>query len=187
MIHRLKYWLWEKAHPNQPWMCPGTIEFLQTHLSNSMSGLEFGSGRSSIWFGQLVGHLTSVEYNSDWYEALKVKLTAENLANVDLRLIRLDHPESAPEEDYSECPSYVAILDEFDRETLDFVIVDGHYRTQCTRKCLNKIKPGGYLLIDDTNRWDSLDSLKIPQDWLVVDRSSNGLKSAIIWQKPPHN
>ncbi|MBF2005158.1 class I SAM-dependent methyltransferase [Chlorogloeopsis fritschii PCC 9212] len=185
MLYRVKYWIWEKLHPDAPWMCPATVEFCKKYLSHSMSVLEFGSGRSSVWFGKRVANLTSIEYNADWYQSVKKKIATANLDNVDLRLILLNHPSSEPEqENYERCPNYVAVLDEFEDESLDFVIVDGHYRTNCTRKCLSKIKPSGYLLIDDTNKWNSLDVLKIPQDWSVVHQSTNGLKTAMIWQKP---
>jgi hypothetical protein len=188
MISRVKYWFYVKAHPDEPWLCPGTVEFCQTHLSISMSVLEFGSGRSTIWFSQRVGHLTSVEHNSDWYNSVKAKLEIAKVANVDLRLIPLDHIDSEPEQEFYEiCPNYVAVVNEFEDESLDFVIVDGHYRTNCTRESLPKIKSGGYLLIDDTNMWSSFDVLKIPENWLIVDQSTNGIKTATIWQKPPKN
>lgn len=185
IIHRLNYWIWEKSHPNEPWMCPGTIKFCQTHLSPPMSALEFGSGRSSIWFSQRVQNLTSVEHDVNWYQSVKEKLEKENVTNINLRLITLDHPLSEPEHDfYEKIPSYVAILDEFDDGSLDLIIVDGHYRTTCAKNCFHKIKPGGYLLIDDTNLWPSLTSLSIPQDWSIVDQSTNGIKTCIVWQKP---
>ncbi|WP_373529163.1 class I SAM-dependent methyltransferase [Nostoc sp.] len=186
LLHRIKYWIWEKFHPNKPWMCPGTVKFCERYLTNSMSMLEFGSGRSSVWFGQRVANLTSIEDNPDWYQSVKTKIESANLANVDLRLIPLNHPSLQPEQEfYERCPNYVAVLDEFEEESLDFVIVDGHYRTNCTRKCLSKIKPSGYLLIDDTNMWNSLDLLKIPENWLIVNQSTNGIKTAVIWQKSP--
>lgn len=183
--YRVRYWIWEKLHPDQPWLCPGTVEFCKNHLSTSMSMLEFGSGRSSAWFSKRVSKLTSIEHDTDWYKLVKSNLEKENIANVNLRLIPLDHPLSEPEKEfYDPCPRYVAVLDEFEDESLDFIIIDGHYRTTCARKCLNKIKSGGYLLIDDTNLWNSLETLNIPQDWSVVNQSTNDIKTAIVWQKP---
>ena len=72
-----------------------------------MSALEFGSGRSGIWFSQRVQNLTSVEHDLDWYQSVKDKLEKENVTNINLRLITLDHPLSEPEHDfYEKIPSY---------------------------------------------------------------------------------
>ena len=46
-----------------------------------MSALEFGSGRSGIWFSQRVQNLTSVEHDLDWYQSVKDKLEKENVTN----------------------------------------------------------------------------------------------------------
>lgn len=183
--YRVKYWIWEKLNPDKPWLCEGTIEFCKNNLNSSMLVLEFGSGRSTAWFAQKVNKLISIEYDTNWYEIVKKQLESKNITNVNLRLITLDHDSSEPEKDsYEICPKYIAALDEFEDNTFDFIIIDGHYRTNCTRKSISKLKPGGYLLVDDINLWNSLDALTIPVDWSVANQSSNGIKKAIVWQKP---
>ena len=148
-----------------------------------MSALEFGSGRSTRWLGKLVGHLISVEHNSKWYETTREQLVEDEITNVDLRLVPLDHPESAPERiEYSPVPNYVAVADGVSDRSLGLAIVDGHYRTNCIRHLVPKIAPGGYLLVDDIDMWPSPESLPVPEDWRVVDDSTNGVKRCIIWQ-----
>ncbi len=65
LLARLRYWVWERMNPDKPWMCPDTIKFCEAHLSRSMKALEFGSGRSTMWFSTKVGHLTSVEHDEE--------------------------------------------------------------------------------------------------------------------------
>lgn len=185
IVPRMKFWLWEKRHPDLPWMTPGTIAFCERHLKPSMRALEFGSGRSTHWFAKHVGHLTSVEHNRGWFDEVKGQIERAGLDNVDYRFVPLDHAESEPEpRDPAEFPAYVRVADEFADRSLDLVIVDGHYRTLCVRRALPRIAPGGYLLVDDMELWPSPDDLPVPSDWRVADRSSNGLKSCIIWQAP---
>ncbi len=180
---RIKYWFWEKLNPEKPWMCPGTVRFCEQRLHKSMSALEFGSGRSTFWFAQKVGHLTSIEHQPDWYKRTNAQLTQAQIKNVDYRLVELNHPESQPEQaEYSPLPDYVGITHQFPDQSLDFVVVDGHYRTNCVRQVIPKIAAGGYLLVDDTNLWPSIQSLGIPEHWQIVDDSSNGLKRCVIWQ-----
>jgi len=183
LVARLRYWAWEKANPDKPWMCPGTIKFLQNNLSRSMTALEFGSGRSTLWFSTLVGNLTSVEHNSAWYEQVKQQLADAGVRNVDYRHVPLDHPMSEPERSsYEPTPDYVAVADGFPEGALHFVVVDGHYRTHCARHAISKIAKGGYLLIDDVNMWPTLSALPVPPSWHIADDSTNGLKRCVIWQ-----
>ena len=62
-----------------------------------MKALEFGSGRSTLWFSSLVGSLTSIEYDAGWYEQAKQRLRDANATNVDYRVVPLSHPISEPE------------------------------------------------------------------------------------------
>jgi len=182
-LARVRYWLWERANPDKPWMCPGTIRFCQARLSKSMNALEYGSGRSTRWFSTLVGHLTSVEHNASWYETVKARIEADAINNVDYKFVPLNHPESEGERaEYTPVPDYVAVADGFGDRSLDFAVVDGHYRTHCVRHLIPKIALGGYLLVDDINLWGSPDELPIPADWHVADDSTNGIKRCIVWQ-----
>jgi predicted O-methyltransferase YrrM len=182
-IARVRCWLWERANPNMPWLCPGTIEFCRTHLTKSMKALEFGSGRSTHWFAGLVGHLISVEHNAEWHRIVAKQIADARLANVDYRLVPLSHPESEGERpDYAPMPDYVTVADALADRSLDFAVVDGHYRTHCVRHVVPKMAPGGYLLVDDINFWPSPASLPIPADWRIVDDSTDGIKRCIVWQ-----
>jgi len=149
-----------------------------------MTGLEFGSGRSTVWFAGKLRRLTSVEHDPDWFATISRKLADAGLRNVDYRLIPLDHPKSAPEQEvYDPLPKYVAIAADFPDESLDFIVVDGHYRSHCIRQSHCKLKPGGFLLVDDANLWPDTKP-PVLTHWLEVSRSSNGLKTTVIWQKP---
>jgi len=180
---RLRYWVWERRNPDKPWMCPGTIAFCESHLSPSMTALEFGSGRSTMWFSKMVGRLTSVEHDRQWYEQVRQQLAEAKISNVDYRLVPLNHPKSEPERvDYSPVPDYVAVADGVPDKSIGFAVVDGHYRTNCVRHLVPKIATGGYLLVDDINMWPSPESLPVPAGWPVADDSTNGVKRCIVWQ-----
>jgi hypothetical protein len=183
LLARIRYKLWERANPDKPWLCPGTVAFLQAQLNKSMVAAEFGSGRSTGWFAALVGRLWSIEHNRVWYERVRRQLEEAGVTNVDYRFVALDHPESEPERaEYDPPPAYVAVADEFPDRGLGLAVVDGHYRTHCVRRLIPKIAPGGFLLVDDVNMWPSPAALPVPASWRVVDDSTNGIKRCIIWQ-----
>jgi predicted O-methyltransferase YrrM len=180
---RVKYWVWEKRNRDKPWLCPGTVAFCEAKLSKSMKALEFGSGRSTHWLARLVGHVTSVEHDATWYSEVQQQLALAQATNVDYLNIPLDHPLSAPEQpSYQPIPKYVAVADCFADQSLDLIIVDGHYRKTCIRHATRKLAPRGYLLLDDANRWPSLAALGVPPHFRIVDDSTNGIKRCVIWQ-----
>lgn len=52
---RVRYFAWEPMNMDKPWLCPSSVRFCDLNLTRSMTGLEFGSGRSTAWFaGKLV-------------------------------------------------------------------------------------------------------------------------------------
>jgi hypothetical protein len=162
---RLRYWIWEKLNPGKPWLCPGTIAFCEASLAKTMASL------------------TSVEHDERWYREIRAQLAQAQVTNVDYLNVPLEHPLSAPERSsYDPVPQYVKVADRFADHGLDFIVVDGHYRTTCIRHVARKLSPGGYLLLDDAQRWTNLADLGVPSSWRIVNDSSNGLKRCIIWQ-----
>jgi predicted O-methyltransferase YrrM len=150
-----------------------------------MRGLEFGSGRSTRWLARRVESLISVEHVEDWHRVVRQQLGQASIQNVDVRMIPLDHAEAQPEQaHYETTPRYVAVLDEAVDGSLDFVLVDGHYRSACIRKCLTKIRCGGLLVVDDTNLWATAGGPPVPPEWDCVDSSTNGTKTAQILRRP---
>jgi predicted O-methyltransferase YrrM len=168
-------------HPNEPWISPGAVQFCATHLSRNQAGLEWGSGRSTRWYGERLARLLSIEFNPDWHADVNENI--KDLPDVECRLIRLEHPSDQPTKpDYDPLPKYVAVAKEFPDNSLDFVVVDGHYRQACVKQALTKLKPGGLLLVDDF--WFlPLPEWGVPSSWPVVHKSNNSYKSTIIFRK----
>ena len=185
MLQRVKYALdrsLELLHPNDPWISPAAVQFCNANLNRSQVGLEWGSGRSTRWFAQRLKRLLSIEYNKEWHA--KVTAAISDLPNVECRYIPLDHPLDEPcRADYDPIPKYVGVVEAFCDNSLDFVVVDGHYRPICIRHALRKIKPDGLLLVDDAG-WLQLTDWGVPPAWPVVHNSHNSYKSTTVWQKP---
>ena len=184
VLARVQYWIYEKQNPDKPWLCPGTIRFLDSALTKEMIGVEFGSGRSTHWLAKRMKRLISIEHFRPWYETVQKQIEDSSLSNVDYRLIPLDHPESEPErEHYEPLPKYVSWLQDVQDETYDFVLVDGHYRTTCIRESLPKLKLGGMLVVDDVEMWYRQNGPPVPETWECIDSSTNGLKTTKIWRR----
>jgi hypothetical protein len=57
----------EARNPENPWLTKQAVHFLSQTLRADDVGIEFGSGRSTIWFARRLRHLISVENNPLWY------------------------------------------------------------------------------------------------------------------------
>lgn len=144
--NRLATLYYEKANPNHPWLTRSANEILDSYLIKSDVGLEFGSGRSTAWIARRIGHLTSVEHNYAWAAKVQGILNEATLNNVDYKSIPKD-----VEEEQGNDSEYVKVVDAFDTNSLDFCLVDGIYRDFCALKVIDKLRPGGLLVIDNAN------------------------------------
>lgn len=167
VARRLAYKLYEHRHPEEPWLAQGTIAWLDEHLPREGVGIEWGSGRSTQWFARRLRHLTSVESDSRWHTIVSEQIA--ELPNVDY-LLRSDEA------------GYVGVVDGFDDESVDFVLVDGDFREACIRTAIPKLKPGGLLAVDNT---DWLRAWPVPPGWAVLVRTKNVMTETTVWQKPP--
>ena len=148
IVNRVAEMRYQRLSPDEPWLTMQANQILLTLLKPEDVGVEFGSGRSTVWFAKRVRSLTSVEHNEQWYGKVQNLLATSGADNVDYILCPRDLPDA--EGDRS---AYVAVLDRFVSDKLDFALVDGVYRDHCALHALKKLRPGGVLIIDNVNRY----------------------------------
>jgi predicted O-methyltransferase YrrM len=124
--------------PAKPWISCDAIRVLRRHLNTRSRVLEFGSGMSTAWYSAHAGEVFSVENNAAWYERIKVLLAANGRTNANYAF-------AADEE------SYVNFMAD-DAKGFDLIMIDGDWRSQCVANALDKLRPGGILYIDNSDR-----------------------------------
>ncbi|MCK4789404.1 MAG: class I SAM-dependent methyltransferase [Desulfobacteraceae bacterium] len=144
MWNRLNVMRREFSNPGEPWLTKTANQILSSYLRNSDTGLEFGSGRSTLWFARRVSVLTSIEENPRWYNRVTKMLEDARIYNVTQLLVEKGRNNSA---------AYVQVCKKFSKNSLDFVLVDGCYRAACATTIIEYIRPGGILIIDDAHRY----------------------------------
>src|SRR5262245_1830029 len=136
---------YERAHPGAPWLTPEMNQLLESWLEPHHVGLEFGSGRSTLWLAARVRRLTSVEHDTAWHAKISSRLAERQLTgSVDYRLC----DDGATD---AEGTRYSGITAEFPAESLDFVLVDGMCRDHCALASIAVLKRGGLLIVDNVN------------------------------------
>lgn len=163
---KLKYEKFQKKHPNLPWLTPDAIHVLQ-QLLNGGHGLEYGSGRSTVFFAGLLDRLDSIEHHEGWYHKVKTMLKEKHIENTNLHFVAPNGDVSLPKlssEDQvfmtvEEYPvkdesflDYILKLEIFEDDSLDFILVDGRARRSCCLKAFDKLKKGGLLVLDNSER-----------------------------------
>ena len=146
IVNRLNEVLYHKRYPDHPWLTKSANCILTSYLKKSDIALEFGSGRSTLWFAARIGFLTSVEHDPLWYKRNSLNLKKRNLSNVNCILIEKNDQYNDGWES-----KYVQVAESFSNESLDLVIVDGIYRCACAMTAIDKLRTGGMLIIDNVN------------------------------------
>lgn len=139
----------ERENPDAPWFVPQAIAYLEKELRPEFVGFEWGSGRSTLWFARRVRHITSVEGRRNWFDEVTRWLATDDLAE----RVTLHLAEVSSEHDFSptEIERYAGVIDSMANGSLDFIVVDGHFREACLRRAANKLRPGGLLIIDNSD------------------------------------
>ncbi|MGH2957262.1 MAG: class I SAM-dependent methyltransferase [Solirubrobacterales bacterium] len=141
--------------PERPWIVPAAIGWLRRRIKGDWSVLELGAGRSTPWLARRAGRVVSFEDNELWLRRTAETLEREGL-EVDLRLM--------PVEAFVEA---VAALPDagFDLVILDFLESPQVTRVDVLRPARDKVRPGGLLLLDDSDRPGYAEAYELVAGW----------------------
>jgi predicted O-methyltransferase YrrM len=85
--------------------------------------------------------------------------------------------------------AYVQAIDSYVDESFDLVLIDGRERVQCVEHAMPKVRHGGWLVLDDTDRERYAGAEKFLQAWskrkflgLAPGKSEPG--HTTLWCKP---
>jgi len=166
----------------QPWLAFSAIRFLQKIVTKNMTVYEWGSGGSTLFWSKHVAKVISVEHDPNWFYKLKEKLASKT--NITYKLIEpsTDNSYNAslvadPNASFSKDPdfagynftNYVSDIDQYPDESFDIVVVDGRARPACVFRAIKKIKKGGYLLLDNSEREHYQQAIKLLEGWQRYD------------------
>lgn len=127
----------------QPWWHYDAIRFVEERLPQGARVFEYGGGASTLW---LLGHgaqVVTIEDSAEWTEALLARAP-----HADVRLIEPSGGQIARA--VVDWPAYADMINDQKADSLDLVIVDGVTRRLCVLAAADKVKPGGMLLLDDS-------------------------------------
>lgn len=176
----------DALHNGEPWIVPAALDVLKTIVDPTWTVFEWGSGGSTVFWSKQCAATIAIEHNSIWIDRVTGMMAKHECPdNWELRYVRghgIDHNTAFRE--YA-----AAILEEPD-ESFDLVSVDGEASSRgwCITNALPKIKPGGYLLLDNSDwftknlGWDKQDFVARDLKWIGQPGTFNWWTS--ILRKP---
>ena len=161
-----------------PWLAFEAIDWLDRYLEPGMRAFEWGSGGSTLYLARRVEALVTIEHNATWYERVSRRLESEAIANC--RYL-LHEPRPGSRNGGSAVPGgyvsadkqfsglnfreYCSAIDEHADESFDVVVVDGRARPSCIFHARNKVRRGGVMVVDNSERPDYAAGLELLGGW----------------------
>ena len=118
-----------------PWMPRPFVDFLAPRLNPRLRVFEYGAGASTLFFGERVGQVVSVEHDAAFAAALAPRLPANVRVLVRAR----------------DSAGYVQAIAEMEKAP-HLVVVDGFQRIECAAAARPLLAPDGVLVLDDSER-----------------------------------
>ena len=131
-----------------PWINYAIIQFLHHFLLKDMKVLEFGSGGSSIFFIKRGVKLISIEHEPRWLNDARIRLTSSKIRNWETHLISSKLATNG----IPTSQDYLNPIRKIPDSSIDLVLVDGRHRVDCVKHSLSKVKPNGYIILDNSDR-----------------------------------
>jgi len=171
----------EPLKNDRPWITFSAEKFLRRILRKDMTVFEYGAGSSTLYFSRRVAQVFSIEHDREWFDYLQHEFEKQEITNVVCRLIEPEALDGKNENTYfSDSPpykgksfeAYVKSIDAFPNKHFDIVVVDGRARASCIAHAKNKVKSGGYLMVDNADReayFKGNDFLFDENEWKAYD------------------
>jgi predicted O-methyltransferase YrrM len=182
-----------------PWMTFGAIRFLERSLNKQMRVYEYGVGGSTIFFAKRAGETVSVEHDPEWSRLVIESMTKGGYKNWRIQLAEPGPDDCSRGKDpadpnaYISCDDsfagrsfrdYASKIDEYAAGYFDLIVIDGRARPSCFKHAMPKVKPGGFLVLDNAERdyysyiHRSLDSA----EWTLHDFYGPGPYNLYFWR-----
>jgi hypothetical protein len=152
----------------RPWINFDAQSYLDSIINDKMQVFEYGMGGSTLYFAKRVKMIGSVEHDPEWFRKVEQKITEQGISAFrgqckppKLLDMPIAHPNYAnPTKYLSKCgrykdysfKDYACSIDAYPNDHFDLVFVDGRARPSCIWHAVPKVRLGGFLVLDNSDR-----------------------------------
>jgi SAM-dependent methyltransferase len=142
--------------PERPWIVPAATGWLGRRMRRDWSVLELGSGRSTAWLARRSNRVLSFEDNREWVIRTREDLEKAGIEGAEVRELPIERF----------IPEVAALPDRtYELVVVDFLEAPGAERVDAVRAARSKVKPGGHLLLDDSDRPAYAEAFELLYGW----------------------
>lgn len=147
-----------------PWITYSAMHYLKSLDLSQCNVFEWGSGNSSLYFGEQARRVVSVESNADWY----VYAASNKRENVTTKLLDVEQYCRAIEEEHN---------------NFELIIIDGdiYRRAECAQYAVDKLAAGGLIVLDNSDWLPNTAKLLRERGFTQIDFSGPGPINAYLW------
>jgi hypothetical protein len=140
-VSRIRVILYQLRHSSEPWFTAEALRALKGFVNKNMHAFEWGSGKSTLWLADRLRDVVSVEHDPAWHARVQVMLNEAQVRNAHVKL--------------ADPAEYAEQIAPYPDGCFDLVIVDGADRNACIRAAASKVRPGGWIIVDNAEAaWD---------------------------------
>jgi len=145
---------------HKPWLCRMAIDYFETIVNRESVVLELGAGGSTFWLSERVKHISSIDNDPEWARHVMNEIAMCNLPRCLIQTSDYNDP--------NDTDNQVNWIKTFADRTFDIIFIDNNtllftngqksfppsdLRVRCAEVCRFKVKPNGWVVIDNY-KWD---------------------------------
>jgi hypothetical protein len=146
-----------------PWYTYPAIDFIDQLDWREKDVFEYGSGNSTLFWSNRARRVSSVESDPAWYDKIRARLPA----NCQLVL--------QPDQN-----AYCKAIEQAG-PPYDVIVVDGHWRFRCAQASRDFLKPGGVVILDNSDWHPKTSHFLRGSGLLEVDMTGFGPINPYTW------
>lgn len=148
------------------WVTYGAFRHLESVMKPNWRVLEYGSGGSTLYFARTGARVVSVEHDPEWAHVVEERL--QGRADLVLRPPTQSLPGTYTSTDARyrgmSFQAYAAVADSFPDGHFDLVLIDGRARTSAFAHAWRKVRPGGWIVLDNSDRDEYSSIIRLARD-----------------------
>ena len=144
----------DKLNLRTPYTNLKLISFVKNYSKDktNLCIFEFGSGSSTLFFEDHFDQVFSVEHDKEWFEIISTNIKKANVYLVPPK--KVSNPVCGSKKlgfRNLDFVNYVNFIDSLGKK-FDVIFIDGRARQECLKLAKQYLKPGGIIILDDSNR-----------------------------------